>query len=77
MENVKKYGKIKNYFKNKGYGFITCIENINGKDIEKDYYFYYLAIINWDETSELPGREVEFELYGTDKGPQAVEVYLQ
>jgi CspA family cold shock protein len=63
---VKLIGKIKWYRPEKGYGFIT---KANGQDI----FFHRASVVG--STSQLgKGRQVEFQIRQTPKGPEAFNV---
>ena len=54
-------GKVKNFNKQKGYGFISC-------DTEGDVFFHYSSlVIDGFKTVDI-GADVEFDLEETEKG---------
>ena len=58
-------GKIKWYRKEKGYGFVT------GED-DKDYFVHYTSLPQ--DTDNIDGKDVTFEVKDTDRGTQAVDI---
>lgn len=60
-------GKVKNFNKQKGYGFISC-------EVEGDVFFHYSSLImDGFKTVEI-GADVEFDLEETEKGKRASNV---
>jgi CspA family cold shock protein len=63
-------GKVKWFNTNKGYGFILTQEN-------KEYFVHWTSIVTKSQ-NELKTLEqndiVEFDIFMTDKGPQAVNI---
>ena len=62
-------GKVKNFNKEKGYGFIKTEE---GKDI----FFHYSELKMEGFKTVEPNKNVEFELIETEKGLRAVNIVV-
>ena len=60
-------GTVKNFNKEKGYGFIRAEDN-------RDYFFHYSALIMDDYKPAEKGENVEFEIEESDRGPRAKNV---
>ncbi|MDD3050197.1 MAG: cold shock domain-containing protein [Candidatus Cloacimonetes bacterium] len=64
-------GKVKWFNANKGFGFILT------EDETKEYFVHWKSIVT-KSNNELktlePGEAVEFDLFNTDKGIQAINV---
>ena len=63
-------GKVKWFNTNKGYGFILTQEN-------KEYFVHWTSIVtkSQNDLKTLEQNEVvEFDVFITDKGPQAVNI---
>ena len=60
-------GTVKNFNKEKGYGFIRAEDN-------RDYFFHYSALIMDDYKTAEKGENVEFEIEESDRGPRAKNV---
>ena len=63
-------GRVKNFNKEKGYGFIKTDEG-------KDLFFHYSEIQMEGFKTVSPGQIVEFDLIKTNKGYQAKNVTLK
>ncbi len=59
-------GTVKNFNKNRGFGFITTEE---GKDI----FFHFSVIVDAEKTAEI-GDKVELEVIDSPRGPRAASV---
>ena len=62
-------GKVKNFNKEKGYGFIRTDE---GKDI----FFHYSELKMEGFKTVNPNQVVEFEIIETEKGQRAVNITI-
>ena len=60
-------GKVKNFNKEKGYGFIKTDEG-------KDVFFHYSELKMEGFKTVAPGQNVEFEVVETEKGLRAVNI---
>ena len=60
-------GTVKNFNKEKGYGFIRAEDN-------RDYFFHDSALIMDDYKTAEKGENVEFEIEESDRGPRAKNV---
>ena len=60
-------GTVKNFNKEKGYGFIRAEDN-------RDYFFHCSALIVDDYKTAEKGENVEFEIEESDRGPRAKNV---
>jgi len=64
-------GKVKWFNKSKGYGFILT------EDGSKEFFIHWKSIVtksNNDLKTLEQGEDVEFDLFNTDKGVQAINV---
>ena len=62
-------GKVKNFNKEKGFGFITNEE-------EKDIFFHYSELKMEGFKTVTPEQEVEFDIVETDKGSRAENIRI-
>lgn len=60
-------GTIKNFNKEKGYGFIHAEDG-------RDYFFHYSCLIMEGYKTAEKGEEVEFDVQESDRGPRAANV---
>lgn len=62
-------GKVKNFNKEKGYGFIKTDEG-------KDVFFHYSELKMEGFKTVEPNKSVEFEVIETEKGQRAVNITI-
>ena len=62
-------GKVKNFNKEKGYGFIKT-------DDGKDVFFHYSELKMEGFKTVNPGQVVEFEVIETEKGQRAINITI-
>ena len=60
-------GTVKNFNKEKGYGFIKTDEG-------KDLFFHYSELQMEGFKTATPGQNVEFEVIETEKGLRAINI---
>ena len=60
-------GTVKNFNKEKGYGFIRAEDN-------RDYFFHYSSLLMDEYKTAEKGESVEFEIEEPDRGPRAKNV---